>query len=399
MLKKLLLLAITFSMMIVLSGCWNRREINDMVIAVGMGVDKLEEGYLVSVQVVDPSEIAAKKGSGHTPVTLYVGKGKTIFDAVREMSSIAARKIYFSHLRMFLIGEETARTEGIGTTIEFLTRDHEFREDFYIAIARKTTAKEILKGLTPIEKIPANKMFTSLEMSSKSWAATSTVKIDELISDLMSEGKAPVITGISYMGDPSKADKKSNAEISEPYARLKYGGMAVFWKDKLIGWLNEEESRGYNYLVSKVKSSVGAVTCPREDGNFSVEINGASSHMQVRTKDNSKYLDINIIAVGSIGEVQCQIDLTDPSSIHELEKLAAEVIEANIKKTLNKSFEMQSDFVGLGAAIHRSDPKAWKTLKEDWNERMETYPINTSVTIKLIGTGRSKRSFLEKIKE
>ncbi|WP_159880984.1 Ger(x)C family spore germination protein [Paenibacillus puerhi] len=396
---RLLRMALLLSMMLMLSGCWNRREINDLVIAVGMGIDKVPEGYHVSIQVVDPGEVSAKKGSGRAPVALYKGTGKTVFDAIRSMTSTSARKIHFSHLRIFVIGEETARTEGIGSLIEYVFRDHEFREDYYITIARKIKAEEILKGLTAIEKIPANKLFTSLEMSSKTWAATGTMKIDELISDLMSEGKSSLVTGIHYTGDISKAGKKENVEVTEGYARLKYGGMAVFRKDKLVGWLDEEESKGYNYVHGKVINTVGVVNCPKEKGNVSIEIKNLISNIQVNWRDHTPALEIRLTTEGSVGEVQCGLDPTDPAVLRELEKLSAKKLEGFIRKALGKGYSLEADFIGLGAAIHRSDAKAWAKLKEDWNKQMSSYPVTVKVSVKLRATGKTTEAFLKKMKE
>lgn len=56
-----LLLCICISIVVFVTGCWNRRELNELAIAVGMGIDKSGDQYEVSVQVVEPSEVAGKK--------------------------------------------------------------------------------------------------------------------------------------------------------------------------------------------------------------------------------------------------------------------------------------------------------------------------------------------------
>ncbi|WCF07918.1 Ger(x)C family spore germination protein [Paenibacillus thiaminolyticus] len=381
-----------------LTGCWSRREVNDLIIAVAMGVDRVGEEYRVSVQVVDPGEITAKKASGRSPVTVYTEKGKTVFEAVRRMTTTSARKIYFSHLRMFLIGEETARG-GIGHVIEFLSRDHEFRTDFYIAIARNMNAENILKNYTSIEKLPANKMFSSLEMSSQSWAATGTVKLDELVTDLMAEGKSPVITGIGHIGDIEEGMTKKNVEVTEPPARLKYRGMAVFRSDKLIGWLNEDESKGYNYIRGKVKSTVGVLPCPHADGNLSFEQIRMNSRIRVDRHNHPPKVSIDINVVTNIGESQCKIDLTNPNVIQKLENSAEKKVKLAIEGTLKKARQLRTDFVGLGAAIHRSAPEAWGKLKRHWPERMDSVPVNIQVHMKLKHTIKTRGTFLEKMKE
>ncbi|WP_234399658.1 Ger(x)C family spore germination protein [Paenibacillus popilliae] len=392
------IVAIWLMVALALAGCWDRREVNDLVIAVAMGVDRSEEGYTVSVQVVDPAEIASKKGSGRASVTVYKEQGKTVFEAVRRMTTTSARKIYFSHLRMFLISEEVAG-KGIGHAIEFISRDHEFRTDFYIAIARGSRAEEILKAYPAIEKIPAEKMFSSLEMSSKSWAATGTVKLDELISDMMTAGKTPAITGIRYLGDIKEGETKKNVEATETPAKLKYEGMAVFRKDRLAGWLNEEESKGYNYIKGSVRSTVGVISCPDEAGQLTIESIRTNSRIHVNRGSRTPKIDIHIKATANIGETQCKDNLADTTVIQELEKITNRKLALILEKTLKKAHDMKLDFIGLGAAIHRSAPGAWARLKSNWPERMDSVPVHFHVDVKLRTSGKTKGTFLEKLKE
>lgn len=400
MAKSIRSIFLSICVLLVLTGCWNRREINDILIAAGMGVDKVEGGYRVSIQVVDPSEITAKKGGGYPPVTVYSETGESVFAAIRKMTKVAARKIYFSHLRLFVIGEETAKTDGIANATEFLFRDHELRADYYIAIARNSTAKEILSGLTSIEKIPADKLFTSLEMSSRSFAATETYKIDDLVSDLVTEGKSPAITGIEFIGDKELAGKKENLEVTDPYTKLKYEGIAVFRGDKMVGWLNEDESKGYNYITGKTKGTVKAVSCPEDDGELSIELIRTKSHVQVNHKDQSLQLNIKVEAEGNVGEVQCRrVDLTSQRTINQLEALTEEAIEDKIEKALQKIIQLKTDFVGLGMYINRSSPKTWEKYKEGWGERFGSIPVTVNASVKLRNTGKTDGSFLEKIKE
>ena len=67
---------------------------------------------------------------------------------------------------MLVIGEDLAK-EGIGESLDLLSRDWELRSDFYVVIAKDMTAEEILNVTTTIESIPANKMFNTLKTSEK----------------------------------------------------------------------------------------------------------------------------------------------------------------------------------------------------------------------------------------
>src|SRR5690606_3089106 len=113
--KQIVLLLIAILFLSSLTGCWSRREVADLAIVVGLGIDKNEEGeYVVSVQVINPSETATSTmGGGYTTAaTTYSTSGKIVFEALRKLSKEAPRKLYLAHLRMIVIGEEVAK-EGI----------------------------------------------------------------------------------------------------------------------------------------------------------------------------------------------------------------------------------------------------------------------------------------------
>jgi spore germination protein KC len=77
-----------------LTGCWNRKELNELAIAVGLGIDKQGDQFRVSVQVVDPGEVSTQKGAGgRAPATLYTSEADTIFEAVRKITTLSPRKI------------------------------------------------------------------------------------------------------------------------------------------------------------------------------------------------------------------------------------------------------------------------------------------------------------------
>ncbi|MCQ6557406.1 Ger(x)C family spore germination protein [Paenibacillus mendelii] len=392
--RKLILLSLFLIALLFVSGCWNRRELNDLAITVGMGIDKSGENYRVSTQVVIPSQVAGKKGGIQTPVTMYKETGESLLEAIRKMTTASPRKIYASHLRVLVLGESLAR-EGIGDALDLLSRDQELRTDFFIVIAKKTTAEKTLKILTQLEKIPSVNMFASLETSEKSWAPTTTITLDQLIAELLSEGKHPVLTGIQVIGSQEIGETSENLDQIDPSAKVKYSGLAVFKKDKLIGWLNEEESKAYTYINDEIKSTVGVITCP-EGGKLSLEMMHSKTTVKGSVTGNQPTINIGIRAQMNIAEVQCSVDLTKTETIAELEKLSNQklegFIEASIKKVQRK---YKVDIFGFGDIIHRTHPKAWKKLKKDWDQNFTKMPVTVKVDSRIRHLGAVSSSLLK----
>ncbi|MGM0880392.1 MAG: Ger(x)C family spore germination protein [Bacillota bacterium] len=398
MARKLFVFICSLLLLFPLSGCWNRRELNELGISVGIGIDKAEKGYRVSVQVVNPGEVAAAKTSGNrTPVTLYEATGDTIFEAIRKMTTISPRVIYLAHLRVLVFGESLAR-EGIENPLDHFSRDHEIRTDFFIVIAKGSTAKDVLKVLTPIEKLPANKLYLSLVASQKVWAPTATVTLDELMTDIISEGKSPVLTAVKVTGG-SKGQSQSNVEKIDPPGRLRYTGLAVFKKDKLIGWLDEKESKGYSYIRNKVTNTVGTLGCP-EGGKIAVEVMKSKTKIKGKVNNGKPQIDIEVRLEENVGEVECEIDLTKRKTIEDLEKSAEKKVASimlDAIHTVQKKFKV--DIFGFGEEIHRADPAAWKRLKQNWDEQFTHLDINVKTDVQIRRIGTVSNSFHKKEEE
>jgi len=392
------LMIIFFSSLLLLSGCWNKRELNELSIVLGLGIDKVKEQYLITAQVVNPSEIASKKGgSGKAPVVVYQEKGETLFEAVRKITTVAPRKLYFSHLRIVVFGEELAK-EGIGEMIDALLRDSEVRNDFFITVSKNSSAADVLKVLTPLEKIPANSLFASLKASAKSWSPTKGVTLDNLVTNMVSDGINPILTGVEISGNVPEGEMNKNVAQTKPKTILKYKGMAIFKQDKLIGWMNERESKAVHYALGKVKSSVGYVKCP-QGGKVVIEVVRTKSKLHAKMKSGKPHGFVKVKTQGNVGEVECHgLDLTNPKSISYLEKESEKNLSEIIKSTIQHvQKDYRSDIFGFGEALYRSEPNEWNKYKNDWNQTFSQMPVTIRVDMEIRQTGTINNSPLNKM--
>lgn len=393
--------ALFFAMLTLLlfaTGCWSRREMNDLAIVTGVAIDKIDNKYRVSVQVVDPTEAAGKKGtSGRAPVTLYDASGDTVFEVIRRMATVTPRKLYFSHLRIFVISEELAR-EGIGKVLDVFSRDQEARTDFYIVVSRGRTAKEIMSIMTPLEKNPSIKMFTSLEVSEKAWAPTVAIQLDELITDIVSEGKEPVLTGIHIKGNSVMGKRQENLEVIDAPANLQYGGIAVFKKDRLIGWLTEEESIGFTNLTDRLDSTIIEIACGKNE-KMGIEVIRSKAKIKGKVKGGKPEIEVTIHSEANIADVECKVDLTKSKTLYDLEKETEQRMKQSAELAVRKAKKLNSDIFGFGEAIHRADPHYWQHAKKDWYKQFPSLPVQIKVDVKIRQMGTTGDSFLNKVKE
>ncbi|WP_199615164.1 Ger(x)C family spore germination protein [Paenibacillus alkalitolerans] len=385
------------------SGCWNRRELNDLAVTTAIGLDKGKgDNIILTDQLLHAEEISPVKGGGggqRAPVFLIEETGVGVQQAARKMTMNVSKKIFVGHLQLLVIGEELARA-GIVESLEHFTRDHEYRRDFYVIVAKGTTAKNILKVFTPFEAIPANKLRDSLESSANVWGASAAVKIDELLSMLIAKGREPVLTGVTVEGNTEQGAIKENVERIFVPANLEYTGLAVFKNDKLVGWLNQRESKGVNHVRGEVQSTTVAIACPGRDEETTVELIRTNASTRTKLKRGNPVIQVNVSGEANISDAQCPIDLSKPDVIRDLEKLVNKAIKETIEssvKTMQKKYK--SDIFGFGSAVERSHPKYWYKVENKWDDIFPEVRVNVAVDIKIREIYKTRRSLAERTKE
>src|SRR4051794_23013200 len=104
---------------IMLTGCWNYKEIDKLAIVAGAAIDKEDDQFLLTAEVVK-----TKGEKDSKPESLKIeGRGKTIFDATRNINKVSGKRLYWSHAKVIIISQEVAR-EGIIPAIDLFNRDH-----------------------------------------------------------------------------------------------------------------------------------------------------------------------------------------------------------------------------------------------------------------------------------
>lgn len=379
---------------ILLNGCMGGREIDELAIAISMGIDKAEDGYLLTIQILNPKAIASRKAQNEAPIILYTETGKDLFEIKRRITEQSPRRIYNSHLRTVVFGEDMAK-EGIQQTLDFFVRGHEYRTDFFFLVAKGTTANHILNELTPLEAVPGIEVYDSLKTSEKSWAPTKTVKLYELVNDLISDGKNPVLTGIKLSDPKNPMHSIEILKQSDP-TKLMVSSLGVFRNDKLAGWLTEEESKGYNYIMGNVNNTAEEVKYD-DQGQVTLEAIKTKVKRKATLLNKKPAINVEIMVKANVVAQTGELDLTSEEIIEKLCRKAERDMEALCKAVLERTKNnFKTDVFGFGEEIHKKYPKLWKEIKNNWNDEFAMLPVSIKVHVQINNLGESTKSIFSK---
>ncbi|MCA0758488.1 Ger(x)C family spore germination protein [Paenibacillus sp. N4] len=388
---------------VVLTGCWNSNELSDMAIVVGIGVDKDGDSgkYRVSMQIVNPSTVAANKSSGGgqnaIPNIVYSSVDHTLFSAFRKTSQKAPRRLFFAHSQMFVIGEPLAR-EGINGLFDLFERSRELRLTSSVVIARGMKAEDLLNILTPMQTTTATSIKDKLEVTSEVWAQNVDTDVTDIIKKVSGSGE-PAISGAKAVGNPIAGRKKANLEETPPQTNIETKGIAIFAQGKLAAWLDGKAARGAVWAMNKMKSTTVNLDCGNEKQAIAIEVIRSSTRTRVHMRNGKPVLTMHIKEEGNLTETNCPLDPSNRELIVKLQNQLAEATKKEVETAIKAAQSKKSDIFGFSTEMERTQPKAWKQLEKSWPDVFAETEVEINVEAYIRRTGLRIKSYIKPEKE
>jgi spore germination protein KC len=371
-----------------LTGCWDRTELKELGIVLGIAIDKDPETgeYILSSQMLRPSALDAQSSSSAPPFERVVTTGKTIYEAIRKANLEFDRKGFFAHNKVILIHEDVAK-EGMLPVLDSFKRGKQVRGFVYICITKDAQARKILESTTTgMESQPSIHLKNMIDNADFQFTAA---KIDLLnfYKQSLSSGMDPVVGVFEF--EENNVSKK----------HVKLSGGAVFSKDKLVGYLTEKETRGYLLGKGKVESGALSIPSPIDEERYeSIEVKKASAKITPKIIGDKISFTISVTAEGIIVEQQATGKFKSIAEQLDYMKKLEDKMKQLMKDEINMAIEkaqkqLKADIFGFGSSINKEYPKAWKKVKTDWIKQYPDVPYTVNVKFSINTTGTMKGLF------
>ncbi|MFS0906836.1 Ger(x)C family spore germination protein [Priestia aryabhattai] len=404
--RKGLFLLLMMTMTVLLSSCWSKKELTDLAIVSAIGIDKTKDGrYHLTLQIINPGNVAGgmQGGGGGTqspPVTIYSASGDNIVEASRRASSKISRRLYYAHANLIVIGEKLARENGLNPLIDAMDRDPEFRNTATMVIANHSTAADFVKTLTPVDKIPANKVLKTLEFTQREWGENIKLTLQEVIKKLRSPREQTIVGGFRVVGNHKQAQMLENLQESAPEATLRASGIAVLKQGKLVDWLYGEKARGTIWILDKIQGTDINIDWGGEKEAIAYQTVRQKTQISAQVKNGQPYISVHARVEGDIAEIEVPVDITNPKVITKIEQLLRTEIEKELKKAIEHAQKNKADIFGFGEVVHHSRPNQWKKIKSEWSDvYFPKLKVDITVEAYVRRAGLRNKSFLSGIKE
>lgn len=382
---------------LLLTGCGNYRELNDLAITTGIAFDIKDDQYIVSYMIANSNKAETDSKDSETKITVYEGKGNTISSAYMDLNSKNPKIPYIGHLEVVIISEDLAK-KGILEALDFLIRNPESRKEFYIVLSKNVEAGTLLKTLAPLESFPSQNIAGIIKSNKDEQSTIVMQKYSAVITNMIDEGVEPIINGIELDGNKEEGQMQESLEKATPSATIKIDTIGIFKKDKLLGWSTHDETVGINIINNSAGFVLLETKC--DDKYMTSTLKDIKTKPIITFENNIPKIKLKIKADGAILEMQCKRNLEETKIMKELENEFNEKLKSIIDETIYMAQKKyKSDIFGFGNYIYKNNLKKRNIIKDKWNN--EIFPeikIDTEIKINLNNKGSLEQSLKEVVK-
>lgn len=362
--KTILLSLLVF---IFVSGCGvGSREIDQRTMVLGMGIDIIDDQYVVSVQVpvITPSEGAAATGTEFETIT---GKGDSVWEAISNIEAYTPTVLFFGHLKAVVIGERLA-TNDLGKVLDLLDRRAPLANQVYLLIVRKkNSVEEFLSQDSSLVSLPSlyiDRFFGADQKLSR----TREVRLFQFRRDISMVSQAGVIP-FSY---------------TEPDKDIVIEDLAVFQKGKLVCELLGKEA-GVSLLLKNNKVN---------NINYTTEVEGTTISARISSEVDFQFhktypaeITLDIKGEGELVYVSDEEFRTSKENLDKITNTLEEDLKKEVEQTLQKVQEVNVDPWLIGHRLWVKDYDYFRSL--DWEETgFKEAIFNINVEVEIVQTGQ-----------
>ncbi|WP_127496805.1 Ger(x)C family spore germination protein [Paenibacillus glycanilyticus] len=392
---------------VLLTGCWDRVEIDQRGFVVGVGIDEPDkkEGekqgsniqdhdtqsqdkqsgvsskqtFKVLYQIVMPAGLSTNKSDGSSEgdkayFNMSVEEN-AMATSMAKLSQRLSRAPFFEHLKVIIISESIARKpQKFAEAIDFFLRESQMRRSTRVMVTRDK-AGNILNTHPPDQKLPAQ----YLEELSDNTKESSRILPESRIGDVhefLLKHKSFAIQGVM----------NGNRNYSTVTEAAVFNGTS----NQMVGFLNSKETAGLNFMEGHVKGGQIKFTFEDRLGVFSIE--RVSRKLDCTFgRDNLPSFIFHIEVEGSVDEVFHAPDTLKEPAISAMETGVQKEIVKLMESTANKlQHEYNCDVMGLREYLFHNHYRWFKQHENQWEEEgklFSTRPVQMDVKVSVRRSG------------
>lgn len=315
--KKILIIILT---LLLCTGCFDYKEINDLAIINAIGVDYENDEYVITLEILNDQ---IDKDSSKITSYTKVGHGKNLTSAIENAADKLSKQLIFNHIKLMILSKSII-DEKFENIIDLFLRNTYFRENFYVISATKNKPETLLNHTTNEAPIASTAITDTLESIRYSSNTNVLKKFDEIVEEVITYGIDTCFSNITLKNDEFIVD-----------------GMAIFNNYDYIGNLDNEYVKIYNLLTDNFDRPT--YTINYDNLSFTTAINNG----KINTEIKSGTINVNGNLMGRIIDNDPKYNIRDPKNLERIDNDFTNLLNKKISEFIKVLQDNNSDILGI----------------------------------------------------
>ncbi|NWL88082.1 Ger(x)C family spore germination protein [Paenibacillus sp. 79R4] len=376
---KLLLLASVIPIFL-LTSCWNSKDIQNMAYVTAIGFDYKDGKYVTYVQVLNFANVAKSEtnlSGKNVPTWIGKGEGSTVTQSLNSIYSTAQLRVFWGHVKAIVFSDEFLKDgERIRSSYDFVNRYREIRYNIPVYGTRESM-RDIFAMKSNLNISPLQTLMESPEMTYSQRSSIMPLHGYKLVALINEPAGAPLLPSLAI-------DHQAWTEDTDQKPMFKIDGAYFFKGTVAKDWFSEDDLQGYRWMQKKLQRSI--IDIPNDiEPEAAIVLENPKSEVHHVVRNGHVNFTIKLKLNAYVDELRRNLKK------QEIEQMAAQAIEKQIRHTFMKGVARKVDIFNLTECLYRENPKKWRELESEGGFMIDKESlVNVKVHVKLQHSGKYK---------
>ncbi|MFF5994477.1 Ger(x)C family spore germination protein [Lysinibacillus sp. KU-BSD001] len=368
---------------IIMSGCWDVREPERMYYVFGVGVDYVDEEYIVYMQLIDFTNVAKTEQPNPEVVQTEIGiaRGATIAKAFFNMYHSLDMRLFWGHLSFVVLSNEALKEGRANLVVDSFNRYRETRYEIWVYGTGDDLSELML--VAPVLNKPIS--LSKLTIPFNSFSQDSFLVPIDFRQFNIALNEPNYSIAIPYI--KLSKDWKSQKETQKA---IEFEGVAITARDGLKEIFKEEEIEGLRFMNNETKR--GQLTYSINDKPVTVVVENIKVNVKATPKNEKFVFDVTIKLDAIASDFHTEI------TKKQIQETVIKEVEKKVEETYQHALKNNIDIYNLSNYAYKQNVKHWKQVEKDGQVPLDADSI-ASIEVYIEKLSAARKEFTETIKE
>jgi spore germination protein KC len=363
---------------LLLSGCWDNKEVQDINYITAMGVDYKDDKYIIYVQMLDFATIAKQESSKPTekaPIWVGRGTGTTLTEALIDLYTSSQQRVSWGHVTALVLSESVLKPKQLSQVFDLTNRSQEIRYTKWIYGTKDKM--EDLFSVSPFFQL--SPLHSLLHEPRESYIQFSFIRPIQFVNfiRLYREKAATVVLPSLHISNQNWSENLKQHPI------LEVNGGFLIKNKEMMGWLKRSDLLGIRWLASP-QTHAAIVVQTNGEAIGSIKLENPQSSIEVIRRPNDASYRIKLNVIGTVQNMYKKV------GIKEMKRLTEDTLRKEMQNTFHKAALIHADPYDLCLQLYRTDPKLWKKLAKEKKDIYDETALEFDIDVNIRYWGQRK---------